>query len=748
MPTLKTTHNRRSFLKTATLAGGGLMLNFCWLAGCQSAPEKTAATTPEEWFDFNGYLKIGDNGQVTIISPNPEGGQNIKTAIPMIVAEELDIDWKDVNVEQAPLNTELYSRQFIGGSNAIRSGWKGLRMAGASARQMLREAAAQTWKVPVEEVTTQAGILKHTPSGQTAGYGEMASVAAQLPVPKEVSIKAINDFKIIGTSKKNVDGKKIVTGQPLFGVDTQKEGMQIAMIVHPPAFGMKLKTFDDTVAKSMAGIQAIFPIKVLQDDFERQHFDTCTFLEVVAIVGNTTWEVMKAKKALKVEWEPFEAYTEERTYYRQSKQTITIPAGLENTSDHQAKMVTQKGKVIRKDGDPATAFNNAAKVIERTYTAPFLAHNCMEPMNFFADVRNGKANLSGPLQKAELTEQTVAARLGISVEDINIEMTRLGGGYGRRSYAHWAIEAALISQKMRSPIKLIYTREDDMTGGVYRPAYQATYRAALDTNNKLIGIHINAGGIPESPLYANRFPAGAVDNYLAESWTINTNITIGSFRAPRSNFIACAEQSFLDEVAEVAGKDPIDFRVELLANAQKKPVGERNDYEADRLAGVLKLVREKSNWDNKSNKVHLGVSAYFCHNSYAAQVLELTIEEGQPIIQNVCSVIDCGIVVNPDAAANLTEGAIVDGIGNALYGHLKFNNGVPDKNNFDKYRMIRMSEAPKKIEAHFVQNEIDPTGLGEPAFPPVFGALANALYQATGKRFYHQPFMGNERVLG
>ena len=397
MTTVKTSIGRRSFLKTSALAGGGLVLNFCWLASCQSASDNTIVNPPKEWFDFNGYLKIADNGQVTIISPNPEGGQNIKTAMPMIVADELDIDWKSVIVEQAPLNTALYSRQFIGGSNAIRTGWKGLRMAGASARQILRQAAAQTWNVSLEEVTTKAGILQHQASGQSASYGEMAALAATLPVPKEVAVKALTDFKIIGTSQKNVDAKKIITGQPLFGIDTQKEGMQIAMIVHPPAFGMKLKSIDATAAKAMPGIRAIFPIKVLQDDFERQHFDTCTFLEVVAIVGNTTWEVMKAKKALKVQWTPFDSYTEERTYYRQSKQTITIPAGLENTRDHLAKMAAQKGKLVRKDGNPEAAFKSAAKVIERTYTAPFLAHNCMEPMNFFADVKNGKANLSGPV---------------------------------------------------------------------------------------------------------------------------------------------------------------------------------------------------------------------------------------------------------------------------------------------------------------------------------------------------------------
>ena len=751
MSIIKTSHNRRSFLKSSALAGGGLMLNFCWLASCQSPSEKEVLNPPKEWFDFNGYLKIGDNGQVTIMSPNPEGGQNIKTSMPMIIAEELDIDWKNVIVEQAPLNTALYQRQFIGGSNAIRFGWEGLRMAGASARQMLRQAAAKTWGVPVAEVITEAGILKHSKSGQSANYGEMAVAAANIRVPEEVQLKNINDFKIIGTSKKNVDGKKIITGQPLFGIDTYKEGVLTAMIVHPPAFGMKLKSVEEATVKSMSGIRDVFTIKVLNDDFERQHFDTCTFLEVVAIVGDSTWQVMQAKKAIKVQWETFEAYPEERIFWGQTKQTLTIPAGLENTGDLRSKMAEMavaKAKVVRRDGNPEAAFKKATKVIERTYTAPYLAHNCIEPMNFFADVRNGKAELIGGLQKAELTEKTVSARLGIPLKNIDIQMTRLGGGYGRRSYAHWVLEAALISQKMNAPIKLVYTREDDMTGGIYRPAYQATYRAAFDTNNNLIGFHVNAGGTLDSPLYANRFPAGAVENYLAESWTINSNITIGSFRAPRSNFIACAEQSFLDEIAEAIGKDPIDFRLELIEKAKTNPIGEKNDYDADRLAGVLKLVREKSDWGNTPSNIHRGVSVYFCHNSYSAQVLDLKMENGQPIIEKVCCVVDCGIIVNPDAASNLAEGAIVDGIGNALYGELTFKNGVPEKNNFHQYRMIRMSETPKKIEVHFVENSINPTGLGEPTFPPVFGALANALYKATGARQYHQPFIDKKEVVG
>ncbi len=745
MTLVKTQIGRRAFIRNSSLTGGGLILGFAWLNSCKpkEASEMTALEMPKEWFEINAYLKIGDNGLVTIMSPNPEGGQNVKTSMPMIVADELDMNWKDVLVEQAPLNTELYSRQFIGGSQAIRQSWNGLRMAGASARHMLREAAASAWGVSIDEVTTEEGYLKHKESGKSAGYGEMASAAAKVAVPEEVKLKDNQDFKIIGTSRKNVDGIKIVTGKPLFGIDTYKEGMLTAMIVHPPAFGLKLKSVDDSAIKSMPGIQDVFTIKVLKDDFERQHFDTCTFLEVVAIVGNSTWEVMNAKKAINVLWEPFEAYTEGRTFYRSSRQTLTIPAGLESTEEHLVKMAkaaAKQGKIVRKDGNPELAFKNAAKVIERTYIGPHLAHNCMEPMNFFAHVTSESAQLIGPLQKAELTEQTLSARLGMPVEQIDIKMSRLGGGYGRRPYAHWLIEAALISQRMNLPVKLVYSREDDMTGGIYRPAYQATYRAALDENNKLTAVHINAGGVPESPLFANRFPAGAVENYLAESWTVNTNITIGSFRAPRSNFMACAEQSFLDEIAEATNKDPIDFRLELFEQAKNRPVGENNNYDAARYAGVLEMVREKSDWDKTPEGVHRGVAAYFCHNTYAAQVLDVIIENGEPSVQRVSCAIDCGIVVNPDAAINLTEGAIVDGIGNALFGELKFKKGAPDKKNFDQYRMIKMSETPKKIDVHFVQNGKDPTGLGEPAFPPVFGALANALYKATGKRYYKQPF--------
>ncbi len=747
MTLIKTHIGRRAFIKNTSLASGGLVLGFSFLNSCKPKQTETMAAIemPNEWFEINGYLKIGDNGIVTILSPNPEIGQNVKTSMPMILADELEIDWKDVIVEQAPLNTDLYSWQVAGGSRSIMNSWPSLRMAGATARHMLKEAAAAAWQVPVAEISAITGVLTHEASGNSAGYGEMASAASQMEVPEEVELKERSEFSIIGTSRKNVDGKKIVTGQPLFGLDVQREGMLIATLAHPPAFGMKLKSFDAAAAKQMPGIRDVFSIKLYEDDFKRGAFHHTAFNEVVAVLGESTWQVMQAKKELDIEWENALDVSHGISLFG-NEMKVNHPAGLENTATHQIKMEELsggKGRVVRKDGDPDAAFKNAATIIERTYSCPFLAHNTMEPMNFFANVTEDHAELLGPTQTPEWMEPAIAERLGLPLEKVDIMMTRQGGGFGRRLYGHFMVEAALISQKAKAPVKLVYSREDDMSQGMYRPSYKATYRAALDADNKLTAFHVKAGGIPESPLFANRFPAGSIDNYLAEDWTIDSNITTGAFRAPRSNFIAGAEQSFLDELAEVMGKDPIEFRLELLDRATKDPVGEDNDYEAERYAGVLELVREKSNWGEEQQGVHRGVSAYFCHNSYVAQVLDVVMDGNEPMVEKVTCAIDCGIVVNPDAAINMAEGGAVDGIGQAMYSAITFKEGKPEQNNFDRYRLIRHAEAPKAIDVHFVDNGKDPTGLGEPPFPPIMGALANALYKATGNRYYDQPFMLN-----
>ena len=717
-----TTIDRRTFLKASALAGGGLVLSFNWLAGCQpSGPAPKGM--PDDWHNLNAFLQIGDNGLVTIMSPNPEIGQNVKTSMPMIVAEELDVNWRDVVVEQAALDTDKYTRQLAGGSQSIRQGWVGLRTAGATARRMLMEAAAKRWSVPVRELTTEDGIIRHASSGDELGYGEVASEAATMPVPQDVTLKDPSDFSIIGTSRRNVDGQEIVTGQPLFGLDLEREGMLIAMVEHAPAFGMTIQSLDASEAKSMPGIHDVFTINAAPD--EPQWSDVNAFPELVVVVGETTWQVMQAKKALNIEW--------------------ATASELESSADHTDALadLLENGTTdpARRDGDPEAAFARADRVIERTYSAPFLAHNTMEPMNFFAHVTADRAELVGPIQTPEYLRPSVASVLGLSEDQVSIDMTRMGGGFGRRLYGNFGVEAALISQQAGAPTKLVYTREDDMTQGTYRPAYRVTYRAALDADDNLIGFHVRGAGIHESPVFANRFPAGAVDNYLAENFALESNVSTGAWRAPRSNFIAGAEQSFLDEVAEAAGQDPIAFRLALFDRAMNDPVGGEHDYDASRYAGVLRLVRDRSGWRRAPAGVHRGVSAYYSHNSYVAQVVDVTLNDGQPRIQKVWCAVDCGIVVNPDAARNQVEGGIIDGIGHAMYSAISITDGTPDQSNFDTYRLIRNREAPGEIETFFVDNGIDPTGLGEPSLPPISGGVANALARATGQRIYSQPFI-------
>jgi isoquinoline 1-oxidoreductase beta subunit len=735
--------SRRDFLRSSALAGGGFMLSFNWFSELKAAEKVGAVTIAEQWSELSAYIKITPDNIIKILVPNPEFGQNVMTSLPMIVAEELDCDWINVVVEMGPHDNVKYGPQFIGGSNSIRMYWKPLRNAGAAARQMLVEAAAQSWGVSASEITTKSGVLSHS-SGKSAKYGEMSAKAAAITVPKDVKLKVIKDFSIVGKSTKNAVGVKVLTGKPLFGMDYKVDGMLIAMIQHPPAFGMKLKSFDAAVAKRMPGIKDVFSFKLYEDGYEQAAFDTRTFNELIAVVGNSTWEVMNARKKLSVQWEPITESKETINSFGGRKVEKVIPAGLESTTTQLAKMQERAklpARQERKDGNPEIAFKNAATIIERTYNAPFLAHNCMEPMNFFAHVQADKALVAGPLQAPGWAEPTLSKILNLPADKIEIQMTRMGGGFGRRGCAQYMFEAALISQKLKAPVKLIYTREDDMTYGIYRPMYTATYRAALDKNKNLVGFHVIGGGIPENPIHANRFPAGAVDNYLAESWEIPSNITIGAFRAPRSNFNAAAEQSFLDEVAEAMGKDPIQMRLDLLKRAKENPVGKNNEYDAGRYIGVLELLKEKSGWGKPENAgKNRGIAAYFCHASYAGHVVDMVIRDGQPYVEQVTSAIDCGVVINPDAARNMVEGAVVDGIGQSFYGALTHKDGVAEQSNFHNYRMIRHNEAPQKIDVHFVENEIDPTGLGEPPFPPVFGAVANALFKTTGKRYYNQPF--------
>lgn len=704
MSTLNNT-SRRNFLKISSITGGGLLLGFSWFdAGAEMPSVITAANTAAN-LEFNSFLSIASDGVITIFSPNPELGQNIMTSFPMVVAEELDADWKNVKVVQAPLDKK-FDRQVTGGSGAVPHSWKKLRTAGASARYLLIAAAAKRWNVDAGECTASNSFVIHSKTGNKLSYGELAEEASKFTVPADISFKNRKDFKLIGKSPKNVANKDIITGKGIFGLDFYREGMVFATIQRPPAFGTKIKSSDVSAAKKMPGI-----------------IDVVVFKNNVAVVGKSTWEVMKAKKALIVEYEK--------------------EGNIESTSDHDqlfaSLLNSDAATVRRKDGDVDTAFKNAAKVIKGEYQCPFIPHSPMEPMNFFADVREDAVELIGPTQTPGAARTNTAKLLGVPEEKISVTITRLGGGFGRRLKFDYVLEAAELSSIIKKPVKLIWSREDDMMGGSYRPAVRYRFEAALDaagnmTGYKLRGVGINAGNSTRE----NNFPSGAVPNLLIDSVEHQSTITTGAWRAPITNFLAFAEQSFIDDVANAAGKDPIQFRLELLQKARTSPVGAIN-YNIDRMEAVIRMAAEKSGWGTKKG-VSQGFSVYFSHASYVAQVCDVVMTAGKPVVKKIYAVSDCGEVINKSGALQQVMGAIVDGYGHAMYGKLSFKDGVPEQNNFNSYRLIRMKEIPA-IEAHFVDNGIDPTGLGEPALPPTGGAVANAIFKASGIRLRNQPFV-------
>lgn len=684
------------------------MLGFSWFGAEAETPVIISNTPLAGNMGFNSYLSISTDGLVTIMSPNPELGQNIMTSFPMIVAEELDADWKKVKVLQAPLD-KAFDRQLTGGSGAVPHSWKRLRTAGATARAMLIEAAAKRWAVAGEECTASNGFVIHSKSGKQFSFGELAEQAAGLPVPKDVKLKDRKDFKLIGTAVKNVANKNIATGKPLFGMDFYREGMLFAMIQRPESFGTKIKSVDSAAAKAMPGIT-----------------DVVVFKNNVAVVGKSTWEVNKARKLLKIEYEK--------------------DGTVESTADHNklftSLLDTGTASVKRKNGDVEAAFKTAAKIVKGEYQCPFLSHAPLEPMNFFAHVRPDGVELVGPTQTPGSARTATSKLLNIPEDKITLDITRLGGGFGRRLKFDYVVEAAELSSLIKAPVKVIWTREDDMTGGSYRPAVRYRFEAALDASGNMIGykcrgVGINAG----NPVREDNFPSGAVENLLIDTIDHKSAITTGAWRAPITNFLGFAEQAFLDEVAEAAGKDPVQFRLELLDKARKSPTGPVK-YNIDRMETVIKMAAEKSGWGKKPG-VSQGFSVYFSHQSYVAQVCDVAMKAGKPVVKKIYAVSDCGEVINLSGARQQVMGGIVDGLGHAMYGKVTFKNGVAEQKNFNTYRLIRMKEIPE-IDTYFVDNGIDPTGLGEPALPPTGGAVANAIYKATGKRLRNQPFIDEE----
>ncbi|MFC3810458.1 xanthine dehydrogenase family protein molybdopterin-binding subunit [Lacihabitans lacunae] len=694
-------NSRRDFLKKLLLTSGGLVIGFSDI----QASNATTIDISKEGDLKNAYLVIGKDGLITIFSPNPEIGQGIKTAFAVIVAEELDVDWAKVTVLQADLDTKKYERQLTGGSGAIKHSWQRLRVAGASARYALIEAAATKYNVSKDKLKTEKGKVLSS-DGRSWSYGELVSEAALVKIPAEVPLKSKSDFNLIGTTIKSVDNKDVLVGNPVYGIDFKVPGMWYAQVIRPASFGQKLVSFDAAEAKALPGIK-----------------DVISFGNKVAIVGKSNWEVMKARKLVKV--------------------TYSNDKPLESDSTHNTiftdLMKNGKAEVRRADGNVEEAFKKASKVIEAEYQCPFLPHNAMEPMNFFADVRENSVRLAGPTQTPQSGQNQVAKLLNIPVENITVELTKMGGGFGRRLNNDYTLEAAEISSLVKVPIKLQWTREDDMSGGIYRPAVRYKFRAALDEKGNMIGFMLRGVGLNAgNSTRQDNFPVGAVDNVLVDSVNYESDITTGPWRAPITNFLAYAEQAFLDEVAFAAGKDPIKFRLELLDKAKKNPVGKLT-YEPERFEKVINTVAERAKWGKVSKNVHQGFSVYFSHNSYVAQIAEVLTKNKTNSLSKVYAVTDCGIVINQSGARNQVYGAVIDGIGHTMYGNLSFENGQPKQNNFDSYRLIKYNEVPE-IDAVFIDNGIDPTGLGEPALPPTGGALANAIFKATGKRLYSQPF--------
>lgn len=697
---MESTISRRNFLRVSALSGGGMLLGFSLLSPAAAAAAQEAVFTP------NAYISIATDGTIVFMAPNPEIGQGVKTSLPMIIAEELGVDWKMIKVEIAPVESK-YGRQTAGGSGAIRGRFAELRKAGAAAREMLVTAAAQTWKTAPAECIAEDGFVRHAASGKKISYGELAAAAARLEPPANPTLKDPKDFKFIGKRINDVDAHKIVTGQPLYGADFRRQGMLFATVARPPAYGKTLGSVDDAAARKVNGVKDVIKLK-----------------NSVAVLADSTWAAIKGREKLQIQW--------------------NSTGTLENTATHFTtfKQMLEKGSASfeRNDGDVEAAKKAAVTLLDVQYELPALSHGQMEPLNYFASVQNGKAELYGPTQVPDAVKKEVAQQLGIKPENITIGMPRQGGGFGRKLMTDNGVEAALISAAVNKPVQVQWTREDDMQNDFYRPAEMYRYRAALSADT-LLSWHQSGVGIGRG-VRGDSYVAGALANYRSEGQGLTSNTPTGWWRAPGANTMAFVAESFMDEVCGALKKDPVAFRLALLRKAKQEPVG-RINYDPEKFIGVIEMVASMCNWGSAPPGVFRGFATWFSFGSYAAQVVELKMVNGQPKILKVFCAVNCGRVINVSGAENQVEGAIVDGICHAMFPKITFVEGAVAETNFDTYNFLRIRDAPPNIEVKFVPSEEAPAGLGEPGLPPVAPALANAIYAATGKRIRKMPFAEN-----
>jgi isoquinoline 1-oxidoreductase beta subunit len=725
------TMERRSFLKVSALASGGLLLGLY-------APSKATAqgqgTTPPP--SPNHYIRVAADGTVTIIGKNPETGQGCKTMLPMIIAEELDVDWRAVKIEQADFDDTKYASQISGGSTATPTNWNPMRQVGAAARAMFIAAAAQTWKVPESECTTASGRVLHAASSRSLGYGELAATAATMPVPDLATLKLKDpkDYKIIGHSQTGNEVRNIVTGKPVFAIDMKLPGMLYAVFEKCGVFGGKVTSANLDEIKKLPGVKNAFVVE--RPDITDTVLPGEPGLENgIAILADNWWYAQSARKKLKVVWN-------EGPHAEQSS------AAFAQRAEALSKQPPQR--TIRKDGDIEAGLKSAAKVVEASYSYPFISHATLEPQGATAHFKDGKVEIWSNSQIPGGGRRLVAQTLGITEQDVTLHMVRAGGGFGRRLYNDYMVEAAYIAKQAGVPVKLLWSREDDMAHDYYRPGGWQYLKGGLDDKGKLVAWHnhfISYGDgerfVSSGAMGPTEFPQRFIPNYALETSVQKLGIRTGALRAPSSNAFAFVIQSFIDELAHAAKKDPVQFRMELL-DAGAVPNGpEPPGINVDRMKGVLQLVADKSGWGKTTlpKGTAMGVAFHFSHRGYFAEVAEVNVDAACKIrVNKVWVAADVGSqIINPSAADNIVQGGIIDGLSEMMGQEITIEKGRVVQTNYHQHTMMRMAQAPPAIEVHYLKSTYTPTGLGEPPLPPILPAVANAIFSATGKRIRSLP---------
>ena len=716
---------RRTLLKTGLAGGGGLFLS--WGLGVDGALAQTASA-----MELNAYVRIAPNGTITIMGKNPECGQGIKTMLPMVIAEELEADWSKVRIDQAMSEPAKYGVQVAGGSTSTPTNYDPLRRVGAAGKQMLIEAAALTWKVPAGECVAALSTVTHTPTGRKLTYGQLAETAASIPAPdlKTVTLKDPKAFTIIGKSVRGCDSPRIVKGEPIFGIDAQRPGMLYAVFVKCPVYGGKVKSAKLDAVLAMPGVKKAF---VVAGDNEFNGLASG-----VAILADSWWRAKKARDKLVVEWD--EGPVAERSSARFAETAARLGPG--------------KGqKVLRKDGDVDAALARSAKVIEAAYSYPFLSHANLEPQNCTAEVKDGKVEIWAPTQNPQPGRQIVAKLLGVPDANIKIHMMRCGGGFGRRLMNDYMAEAAWIAKEAGVPVKVLWPREDDIAHDFYRPGGFHYLKAGLDKDGRLAAWknHFVSYADRDDPekfasaadLAPTELPARLVSDLTVEASLMPLGIPTGPMRAPRSNALSFVQQSFLDELAHAAGKDPLQFHLELLGEPRiLGSAATRDLFDTGRARAVLQLAAETSGWGKTAlpARTGMGIAYYYSHLGYFAEVVRASVSPaGDVKVEKVWVAGDIGSqVINPTGALNQAQGSVIDGVSQALALAVTFENGRAMQSNFNDYPLIRMPAAPE-VEVVFLKSNNPPTGLGDPALPPVIPALCNAIFAATGKRVRSLP---------